>query len=171
MKIRKLIGFTLIETTLAIFLFLSVVSISIGVLQQQLDFKIWIQAQDFILKDAPLINKVIKNSIIKTSSIQIFKNKEDALNNTNAQPDTGNSIKLNRATASGEKEAFIISFSPTNNSVDFNKLDPVTNNIIYSWNISKKTEDMSFKIKNNIIEIKLTGQNNEEINYFQTLTK
>lgn len=143
-------GFTLIELTVAMMVGLMTASVALTLFNQQMAFFGVIRDQQFMIREAPVINSMLNTLISKASALNVDEtNKTLTLTYINPKD---NSI----STATIVFNNGTLSYQNTGGS---------------TWDLTTKldpTNGIAYTVQDGILKIKLTGPNGGEINYSTT---
>lgn len=164
-------GFTLLELTLAIAVGMTVGSIVLALLNQQVAFLRIFQAQSFLSEEAPIINNHISRLLLNADRFRLHASMDDARLGANPQLIDSPVVVLNFTQPDGSVRAGILSFEVTRDAAD-NVTDQALNYYVVAedgtigdpqWVVTDKPTDVAFFVTAGIIRVRLTGPAGEEI--------
>ena len=167
---RRRGGYTLMELSLAMAVGILIAGMSLLIFNQQMAFIRIFRAQDFLTREAPLINNYVIRVIGTAESYALYKNMDSMRNGDGAVLDDATVLVLRFKEADGTKRASILSFE-----------DPGTGSGLYytvipdsgvlgapDWAVSKQPEAVTFAVEQGVLRMRLSGPNGEELVYSGT---
>ncbi|NNM28912.1 MAG: hypothetical protein HKO57_05280, partial [Akkermansiaceae bacterium] len=103
-------GFTLVELSMAVMLSMVIGGMSMMLMQQQVTHQRIVRAQDFLVKEAPLINNALTTIMARADAFRIHETLEDAVADTNAVTTGGRVLVVGFQNPDGSREFGLISF-------------------------------------------------------------
>lgn len=166
-------GFTLPELATAMGLAMTIASIMMTLLQQQVTFHGIVKAQSFLVDDAPQINNTITQILSRADAYRIHQNLSDAVAGANAVTAGGKVLVLGYLNPDGSKDYGIISFETNGGEEElaYYTMDPsvpFTKAGSPDWLISRRVENANFFVQNGVFRMALTGPAGEIITYSGT---
>ena len=168
---RKPRGFTLIEMTVAITVGLMVSAISLTLFNSQLTTYRILNAQNFLVSEAPQINNTMNQIVSRASFFRMYENMEDAQSGRDAVIADGKVLALMFVEADDTNSSFgVIQFDNTNDRLEYYHVSTMAELAAASpnWTISSQVSNATFFVENGVLRIRLTGPNGEEITYSTT---
>lgn len=167
---RKRRGYTLVELTLAMSVGMMVAAISLMLFNQQMNFLRIFRAQDFLVREAPLISNYVVRVIGSAEGYQLFTDMDSLRAGEGAVLDNAKVLVLRFTEADGEEKASILSFEdPGTGPGLYYRLIPPSG-VVGSpdWAISKEPANVTFAVEQGILRMTLSGPNGEELVYSGT---
>ncbi|MBB5353391.1 prepilin-type N-terminal cleavage/methylation domain-containing protein [Haloferula luteola] len=165
-------GFTLIELTLAIMIGLATASMTLLLMNQQLAFLRIYKAQDFLVREAPLINSYVTKVLGSAEGYRLYTDIDSLKGGGNPVLTGAKVLVLRYRLPSGGIKAAVLSFEDPGDDFDrglYYRLLPDSGNIgTPEWAITKEPVDVTFSIEQGILRMRLTGPNGETITYSGT---
>lgn len=161
-KANKRKGFTLIELALVISIGILIAGASLMMLNQQITLQQWTKTQNFIIKDAPVINTITTKIINKATAYRLHESLDDALNGVGGVNTNAKAIVIVNSNNNNETR-FAVIYLDTSNGESKLKYHNVDND--FTWTISNTVTDVNFSVDNNKLILQYTGPNNEVIEY------
>ncbi len=169
-RIRR--GFTLIEMTVAMVIGMAISAIVLLLLNQQLTFYRIYRAQDFLTREAPLINNYLIRVVGSAEAYRLYGTIEDFRNGEDPVMDDAKVLLMRYREADGSTRASLLSFEDPGTGAGsglYYRLVPVTGTIGNpDWAVSKQPADVTFSIQSGILRMTLTGPNGEQLVYSGT---
>ena len=166
---KKEQGFTLIEMTVTIIVSLTVASIALTLFNSQLTSYKILNAQNFLVEEAPHVNNTLNRIVSRANSFRMYTNMNDATTGFNAVITGGKVLALKfEDSADGSNSSFgVIRFDEANRRLEYYHVTSMAQLAISTpnWNISTSINDATFYVENGVLRIQLVGPNNEEIIY------
>ncbi|MEM9079744.1 MAG: hypothetical protein AAGC74_03525 [Verrucomicrobiota bacterium] len=163
-------GFTLLEMTTVILFSMSLSTIGLGLLNQQIQIQSLLQRQEFILEDAPRINHAITSILSRADAIRLHSSYSDAINDTSAVTTNASTLVAAFRDADGDTTFGLIVFETIAGETQLNYyyFDPAGTAPAAgdpNWNISRNVTATSFDLIDGVFTTSLTGPNAETISY------
>ena len=164
-------GYTLLELSITMFFGAALSSAGLMLAGNQADVASRLREQRFILQEAPSINGSLTNILSRASAIRLHNNFNDAINNTNAVLQDGNTLVAAFRNIDNTVAFGIINFETigTRTSLNYYYHDPAAGAAPTegnpSWTISRNVNAVDFDLTNGLFQMGLTGPNAELINY------
>ncbi len=171
--LRKKRGFTLVEMTVVIAVGLGIASAGSLLLNQQLTTIRIFRQQDFILREAPAINRSLTSILDRADAIRLHSNFSDAVNDIRPTLSGANALVAAFEAPDGTATFGIIHFRTAPDGTQrldyYSSFDPSVTPLPLaanpSWNISRNVSNVDFSLVNGLFQLTLTGPNSEMITY------
>ena len=167
-KFRR--GYTLIELSLAMGIGMMVASMGLLLFNQQMAFLRIFKAQDFLTREAPMINNYVVRVIGAAEDYRLFEDIE-AMKDGDDPVMTGATVLVLRFRQSdGSMRASVLSFEdPGTGSGLYYRVIP-QNGVVADpeWALSKQPSLVSFAVDQGILRMIVAGPNGEELVYSGT---
>lgn len=171
--LRSRRGFTLLEMSIAVALSMAIGAMLIGLMQLQVSFHRILRAQQFIVKEAPLINNSLTHIMARADAFRIHESVSDAVADINAVTEDGSVLVVGFQNPDGSRDFGLISFESDSDGsyLGYYSVDP---SVPFSsmgtpnWIISRSVTNATFFIENDIFRVRLTGPSGETIIYSGT---
>jgi type II secretory pathway component PulJ len=163
-------GYTLVELTLAMSVGMMVAAISLMLFNQQMNFLRIFRAQDFLVREAPLISNYVVRVIGSAEGYQLYRNMSSLQAGEGAVLEDAKVLVLRFMEADGTEKASILSFEdPGTGPGLYYRLIPASG-VVGSpdWAITKEPTDVRFAVEEGILRMRLSGPNGEELVYSGT---
>jgi hypothetical protein len=152
---------------------MSISAMMMGLLQQQVTFHQLMRAQDFLVKEAPLVNNSLTHIMARADAYRIHGSLSEAVADVNALTEGGKVLVVGFQDADGDREFGIISFETYGEEsyLGYYNVDPTvpfTNAGSPDWLISRSVSDADFFVQSGVFRVRLTGPNGETITYSGT---
>ncbi|NNC89851.1 MAG: hypothetical protein HKN82_15445 [Akkermansiaceae bacterium] len=166
-------GFTLVELSMAVMLSMVIGGMSMMLMQQQVTHQRIVRAQDFLVKEAPLINNALTTIMARADAFRIHETLEDAVADTNAVTTGGRVLVVGFQNPDGSRQFGLISFEDDgmDSFLGYYSIDqftPFPGAGNPDWIISRSLTDATFFIQNDVFRVRLTGAAGESITYSGT---
>lgn len=164
-------GYTLIELTLAMGLGIVVAGLTLMLFNQQMAFLRIFGAQDFLTREAPLINNYMVRVIGSADGFQLYEDMASLRSGADPVLEDASVLLLRFNEPDGSSRASVISFhDPGSGPGLYYTVVPNSGAISVSpdWALSKKPADVSFAVEMGILRMYVTGPNGEELVYSGT---
>lgn len=163
-------GFTLLEMTVAMSVGMAIAAIALMLLNQQLNFYRIYRAQDFLTREAPLINNYLVRVVGSAEAYRLYGTIEDFKNGEDPVMEDAKVLLMRYREADGSMRASLLSFEdPGTGSGLYYRLIPVSGTISTpDWVVSKQPADITFAIQSGILRMTLAGPNGEQLVYSGT---
>ncbi len=166
-KSRK--GFTLLELTVAMMVGMTIGSIVLAMLNQQIAFLRIYRAQSFLNEEAPIINSHISKLLMGAERFRLHASLADAkasnLQGSNPRLADSPVCVLNFRQKDGSMRAGILSFEtrPAGKALYYYVV-PVSGPITSpEWAVTTMPADVTFSVEAGIIRCRMTGPAGEEV--------
>lgn len=163
-------GYTLVELSLAMGLGSILAGIALMFFNQQLTFIRIFRAQDFLMREAPIINTHLSKIVGNARGIQLYENMDALTNNMPPVMEDASVAVLLHKEPDGDIARTILSFENPGdgNGLYFRLVPP--NGLIGepNWAVSKEPADVTFSMESGIFRTRIVGPNGEEITYSGT---
>ena len=169
-KRRGRCGYTLVELAMAMGVGVLVAGMSLMLFNQQMAFLRIYRAQDFLTREAPLINNYVVRVIGGAEGYALYRDMDSLANGDGAVLEDARALVLRYKLAEGGERASILSFE-----------DPGTGPGLYyrvlsaggtmgppDLALSKEAADVVFAVERGVLRMYLTGPNGEELVYSGT---
>lgn len=137
---------------------------------QQMAFMRIFQAQDFLTREAPVINNYVTRVIGNAEGYALYTSKTSL--ETGGAPVLADArvLVLKFKEADGREMASILSFEGTGDDegLYYTMIDEDGNFGDPDWALSKQPEDVIFAVENGVLRMRLIGPNGEELVYSGT---
>lgn len=168
-------GFTLLEMSIAMMLGLAISGMTLGLFQQQLTFLKIYKSQSFLMEEAPIVGMYVSKIVGKADRFRLHATMADAITGTGPITGPANYAVFNFRQPDGTIRAAILAFENGPGQrfglyyyvvpVPFVALAQPTWAVMRPANVGRTQRGGSFSLVNGILEMTLTGENNEEIKY------
>jgi len=160
-------GFTLLELTLAVGIGMMIAAMGLLLFQQQMAFIRIFRAQDFLTREAPLINNYLVRVIAAAEGFQLYEDVEALTGNESPVLGGAEVLVLRFRQPDGTTRATAITFEDPGGGkgVYYRLIDE--NGIVQDadWAISKEPQAVTFAIEAGILRIRMAGPNGEQLVY------
>jgi prepilin-type N-terminal cleavage/methylation domain-containing protein len=167
-KIRR--GYTLLELSLAMAIGTMVASMGLLLFNQQMAFLKIFKAQDFLTREAPMINNYVVRVIGAAEDYRLYED-IDAMKNGENPVLTGATVLVLRfREADGSMRASILSFEDPGAGLGLYYTMIPNNGIVTGpdWALSKQPSLVSFAVDQGVLRMIVAGPNGEELIYSGT---
>lgn len=174
----KKAGFTLIEMSIAIMLGLAISGMTLGLFQQQLAFLKIYKSQSFLTEEAPIVGMYVSKLIGKADGFRLHTTRGEAELGANPTNGPANYAVLKFRQPDGTIRAAVLAFEDNNGQADDFGLYYYVVPVPFvpplaepEWAVMRPAGGRgmkrggSFSVVNGILEMTLTGENNERITY------
>jgi len=165
-------AFTLLELTLALGIGMMIAGIGLLLFQQQLSFIRIFNAQDFLTREAPLINNYVVRVIGTAEGYQLYTSMDSLKNGDNPVLADADVLVLRFREADGAVRESVLSFEQPENGepgLYYRVVDPVTGLPENpDWALSKQPADVTFAVEQGVLRMRLDGPNGERLVYSGT---
>ena len=158
-------GYTLIELAVAICCGLMVAAMLLALVNQQFAFLKIYRAQNFLIREAPLISSHMNRLIGQAERFRLHNSTADALAGTNPVMTGASVLVLNFQQPDGTTQAAMLSFDRTKHELDYYLVPTAGALAAPDWAITREASDVSFAIEQGVLRVTLTGPNSEQITY------
>ncbi len=164
---KKKRGFSLVETTLALFMALWVASATVVLMKQHVYFMKLINQFSFLRDEAPMINILMSRIIQRSDAYRIYESKASAMAGTGALNTGGTAVWLRYRNPDGSFQQSIIAFeiNAGETSLNYYLHNGVAWGASPDWTISSLPEVVTFANDSGVLLMTVTGPNQEEITY------
>lgn len=169
---NKIKGFTLVEMTVVIVIGMALAGAGLMLLNQQLRTVSIFNQQNFILRQAPSINRTLTALLDRADAIRLHNNFSDAIGDQNPVLTDGKTLVAAYRNIDNSVTFGIIS-EETNSGVtslnyyffDPSSSEPTPSVDSPSWVISRDIGSADFSLIEGLFQTTLTGPANEQITY------
>jgi hypothetical protein len=163
-------GYTLLELSLAIGIGLMVAGMSLMLLNQQIAFLRIFRAQDFLTREAPLINNYVVRVIGSAEGYALYTDMISVQSGGDAVLSDARVLVLRYKLAEGGERAAILSFEDDGtDSGLYYRLVPEDGTIgDPDLALSTQPSDVTFAVEAGVLRMYLSGPNGEELVYSGT---
>ncbi|MDP0490910.1 MAG: hypothetical protein Q7Q71_07675 [Verrucomicrobiota bacterium JB023] len=162
-------GFTLMELSVTIMFGLIVASVGLTLINQQARLMSILNEQNFILHEAPMINRTLTSILSKADAIRIHKNFNSARNGNNYVNTNGRTIIVAYRNPDDTTTYGIIDYKANEDILNYYYYDPddggIPNKNSYDWTIGKDLTNVRFSLVDGLFQAMLQGPNGETITY------
>jgi hypothetical protein len=164
-KLRR--GYTLIELSVAIGCGLIAAALLLALVNQQFAFLKIYAAQNFLIREAPLISTHMNRLIGQAERFRLHNSTDDALAGTNPVMSGASVLVLNFQQPDGTMQAAMLAFQNlgTGNALYYYLVPTAGTLPTPEWAITREASNVSFSIVDGVLRVTLTGPNNEQITY------
>lgn len=169
-RMRTRRGYTLIELSLAMSVGLMVAAMGLLLFNQQMSFLRIFRAQDFLTREAPMINNYVVRVIGAAEDYRLYSDM-DALKGGADPVLTGASVLVLRfREADGTMMASALSFEDpgTGQGLYYRRIPDSGTIPDPEWAVSKQPAGVSFGVVNGVLRMLVAGPNGEELIYSGT---
>lgn len=169
---RKRRGYTLLELTLAMVVGMMIASITLLLFNQQMAFVRIFNAQDFLTREAPLINNYVVRVLGSAEGYRLYTDMNSL--RTGGSPVLSNAkvLVLRFRESDGTIRTSMLSWEDPGSGMGqglYYRLIPASGTIgTPDWAISKKPTNVIFAVEQGILRMRITGPNGEELIYSGT---
>lgn len=166
-KCRRAAGYTLVELSLAMSIGIMIAGMSLMLFNQQMAFLKIFKAQDFLAREAPMINNYVVRVIGSAEDYRLYTD-IDALKAGDDPVLSGASVLVLRfREASGNMRASILSFEDpgTGLGLYYTMIPDVGSISDPDWALSKQPSLVSFFVEQGVLRMQVVGPNGEELVY------
>lgn len=168
---RRVRGFTLVELALAICMGLMIAAIAMSLINNQLTFLAMYRRQNFLIEEAPVINRMLSKMISQAERYRLHATRSDALTGTGATHAASPVVLLQYRQPDGKMRSTLMSFEEIDgrSALAYYILNeageaPATPDFV----ITRRAANISFRVEEGILKVTLTGPAGEEIVYSGT---
>lgn len=163
-------GYTLVELSLAMSVGMMVAAISLMLFNQQMNFLRIFRAQDFLVREAPLVSNYIVRVMGSAEGYQLFTDMASLQAGDSAVLEDAKVLVLRFIESDGTEKASILSFEdPGTGPGLYYRLVPDSGVVGGpDWAITKEPLDVTFAVEQGILRMTLSGPNGEELVYSGT---
>lgn len=163
-------GYTLVELSLAMAIGTMVASMALLLFNQQMAFLKIFKAQDFLTREAPMINNYVVRVIGTAEDYRLYED-IDALKNGSDPVMTGaTALVLRFREANGTMRASVLSFEDPGTGAGLYYTMIPDSGVIPApdWALSKQPSLVSFAVDQGVLRMIVAGPNGEELIYSGT---
>lgn len=160
-KLRR--GYTLIELSVAIGCGLIAAALLLALVNQQFAFLKIYAAQNFLIREAPLISTHMNRLIGQAERFRLHNSTDDALAGEDPVMAGASVLVLNFQQPDGTTKAAMLAFE--NGALNYYLVPAAGALPTPEWAITREASNVSFSIVNGILRVTLTGPNSEQITY------
>ncbi|MEP4078713.1 type II secretion system protein [Haloferula sp.] len=167
-RIRR--GYTLVELSLAMSIGTMVAAMGLLLFNQQMAFLKIFKAQDFLTREAPMLNNYVVRVISAAEDYRLFED-IDSLKNGESPVLSGATVLVLRfREADGSMRASILSFEDPGTGLGLYYTMIPDSGIIGDpdWALSKQPSLVSFAVDQGVLRMIVSGPNGEELIYSGT---
>lgn len=166
----KLRGFTLLELTIAIMIGMATGGMVLTLFNQQLAFLKLFRNQNFLTEEAPIINSYVSRLIGKADSFRLHATRADALSGASPTLAASPVLALNFRQPDGSIRSAILEYANRGAGFALNYYQVPTSGILGEpqWAITKAPTGVAFRVAQGVLQMVLTGPNQERITYSGT---
>lgn len=160
----------MVELSLAITVGMMVAAISLMLFNQQMAFMRIFRAQDFLVREAPLISNYVVRVIGSAEGYQLFTDMNSLRNGEGAVLEDAKVLVLRFTESDGTEKASILSFEdPGTGPGLYYRLIPSSGVVgDPDWAVTKEPADVDFSVERGVLRMTLSGPNGEELVYSGT---
>ncbi|WP_193214649.1 type II secretion system protein [Luteolibacter marinus] len=160
-------GFTLLELALGMAVGITVATLLLSLVNQQIAFLRIFNAQNFLTTEAPMINNYLVKIVGTADGYRLYESVDDIVSGNPPVMADAPVLMLRFKEPDGTFRASVLSFE-----------DPGTGTGLYyrmvnssgelgtpDWSLTKRPDDVRFSIEQGILRIRLIGPNGEELTY------
>lgn len=163
-------GYTLLELSLAMGVGILVAGMSLMLFNQQMAFLRIFRAQDFLTREAPLINNYVVRVIGGAEGYALYRDMDSLRNGESAVLSDATVLVLRYKLAEGGERATILSFEdPGSGPGLYYRVIPEDGTLGGpDLALSKQPAAVSFGVEQGVLRMRLRGPNGEELVYSGT---
>ena len=169
---RRRRGYTLVELTLAMAVGMMIASISLLLFNQQMTFIRIFNAQDFLTREAPLVNNYVVRVLGSAEGYRLYTDMNSLRTGGSPVLADAKVLVLRFREADGSVRSSILSWEDPGSGLGqglYYRLVPASGTIATpDWAITKKPADVTFAIEQGILRMRLRGPHGEELVYSGT---
>jgi hypothetical protein len=169
-RCRKKGGYTLLELSLAMSVGMMIAAMGLMLFNQQMNFLRIFKAQDFLTREAPMINNYVVRVIGSAEDYRLYQDIAAFKNGSDPVISGAKVLVLRFREANGVMRASIISFEDpgTGEGLYFTMISE--NGVITEpdWALSKQPASVTFAIEQGVLRMTVAGPNGEELAYSGT---
>lgn len=162
---KKSSGMTLVELSMAMLLGLMVCGMLMTLFNQQLMFLRIMNAQNFLIDEAPVINSNVSRIISQAERFRLHNSLADAVADINpvAPGSLASVVALQFRQPDGEVQVTYLEFNNTEKALYYYANGQT--NAKPDWAVTKQAQNVEFFLDAGVLRMRLTGKNNEQITY------
>jgi hypothetical protein len=162
---RRRRGFTLLETSTALFVMIVLGIALVTMIQQHTVFLKFFRQQTFLTTEAPTIGNLLGRILNEADHYFVYSSKDEALAGGVPVLSNGSAVRLFFKTPTQETEERLIVVETVGAGKALKFYGWQLDGTATSWTISNKISNASFLSNQGILNITLHGPNGEEITY------
>lgn len=163
-------GYTLVELTLAMGIGIMVAGMSLLLFNQQMAFLRIFRAQDFLSREAPLINNYVVRVIGAAEGYRLYTSMEAMTGGQDPVLADATVLVLRFREADGTVRASVLSFEGSGDDQGlYYRVIPESGVLgDPDWAVSKQPASVSFSVEQGVLRMHLAGPNGESLVYSGT---
>ena len=163
-------GYTLVELSLAMSIGIMVAAMGLLLFNQQMAFLKIFKAQDFLTREAPMINNYVVRVIGAAEDYRLYEDIGALKNGENPVMTGATVLVLRFREADGSMRASILSFEDPGTGMGLYYTMIPDSGIITApdWALSKQPDMVSFAVEQGVLRMIVSGPNGEELIYSGT---
>lgn len=163
-------GYTLVELTLAMAIGTMVAAMGLLLFNQQMAFMRIFRAQDFLTREAPMINNYVARVIGTAEDFRLYADMQSFRDGSDPVLSGATVLVMRFREANGTMRASILSFEdPGGGSGLYYTMVPDSGMIgTPDWALSKEPSQVSFAVDQGVLRMTVAGPNGEELIYSGT---
>lgn len=163
-------GYSLLEMTLAMAIGMMVAGMALMLFNQQMAFLKIFKAQDFLTREAPLINNYVVRVIGAAEGYALYSDKEALTNGSDPVLEDAQVLVLRFRKPDGTERASVLSFENPGSGLGlYYTVVPESGSIgAPDWALSKQPAGVVFAVEQGVLRMRVTGPNGEELTYSGT---
>jgi type II secretory pathway component PulJ len=167
---RRRGGYTLLELALAMSIGMMVAAMSLLLFNQQMAFLRIFRAQDFLTREAPLINNYVVRVIGAAEGYRLYTDLEALTGGADPVLADAKVLVLRFREADGTVRASVLSFEGSGEDEGlYYRVIPETGVLgDPDWAVSKQAESVVFSVEQGVLRMRLAGPNGESLVYSGT---
>ena len=166
-------GYTLVELTLAMLIGMMIAGITLMLFNQQMAFVRIFNAQDFLTREAPLINNYVVKVLGGADGFRLYTDMSSL--RTGGSPVLSNAkvLVLRFRESDGTMGTSMISWEDPGSGLGqglYYRLIPTSGTIPTApdWALSKRPAEVTFAVEQGLLRMRISGPNGEELVYSGT---
>lgn len=170
-RLRRRRAYTLVELALAMGLGLVIATITLALFNQQMTFLRIFKAQDFLTREAPLINNYVVRVVGRAEGFQLYGNMDNLRDGDPPVLVGANVMVLRFRGPDGVAKASVVSFEAVDGDTGLYYRVIAPDGSIPAepdWAISRQPTGVNFTLNTGILQMTITGPNNEQLVYSGT---
>lgn len=171
-RFRRMRGYSLVELTLAMGIGMSTALMLMAIFNQQLAFLKIFSVQSFLTTEAPIINTYLSRVLGAAEGYQLYPSISAFTSSSQSVSSDASVLVLKFKEPNGTFRYSVMSFEdPAGDQVQglyFRHISAAGVLGAPEWALSLKPKGVKFAITRGILEVKITGPNDEEITYSGT---
>lgn len=163
-------GYTLLELTLAMSIGMMVATMSLLLLNQQMAFMRIFRAQDFLTREAPVINNYVVRVIGAAEGYRLYTDLDSMNGGGDPVLADAKVLVLRFREADGTVRASVLSFEGAGDDAGLYYRVVPENGVLGDpdWAVSKQATAVSFSVEQGVLRMRLDGPNGESLVYSGT---